>query len=153
MIRLRGELDRLDAQPFDALEVAAVVGEKRQAALERGRGDQEVEVADHLPRCAQTAALSTEGLAYLLVDAQSAESEKKVAQFALACSRITRMVRALVQFSDGHRRDPDPVRSACVEACHNPCVCVQILDDPIRIDDVLHTHRRGLGRVVIRRSR
>jgi len=42
--------NRLDAQPFDALEVAAVVREERDVVAEGGSSDQDVEIGDDVPR-------------------------------------------------------------------------------------------------------
>ena len=76
-------LERLQAETLDPLEVAAVVGHERQIMLERGRSDQEIEVADNIPSGSEPSACPPEQLTGVHVDADDRDASEEVREIPL----------------------------------------------------------------------
>jgi hypothetical protein len=91
--------DGLELQPFDQFEVAAVVRQDRKAVLERGRPDEQIEIAEELAFFSQPPSLFPEALTDLFVDPQYRHIFKKHLQSHLTLVRISGVVHAFIELS------------------------------------------------------
>jgi len=73
-----------DLQTLDPLEMLAVIGQELESMVKARGGDHQVEVSDHQPALAETAALLTENLAYLVAHSQHNNAGQEIFQLPLA---------------------------------------------------------------------
>jgi len=77
---------------------------------------------------------------------------EKICEGLLIVHRTRGKIHALIQLGksdDGHRA---PMLAQGVQTADNRAVAVQIMYDPIRIDEIAEDHRAGAGRVDTSRS-
>jgi hypothetical protein len=72
--------DGLNLQPFDKFEVTAVVRQDREVVLERGRPDEQIEIANELAFFSQPPSLFPEALTDLFVVPNTATSSRNVSR-------------------------------------------------------------------------
>jgi hypothetical protein len=146
-------LNGLDAQGFDAIEVAAVIGEQREAVSERGRGNHQVEVTDYLSCRAETTAFSTEDFRRRLVDKQKIRAHQEVPQSVLGHSAVATVIDTFVQLSQRYHREGQSLLLYLVKAAPNLLVPVQPVNHPVSVNQLARAHRCGRFLVEIKRSR
>src|ERR1700682_5340005 len=83
--RTTPQLDRLEAQSFDALKVAAVVREEREVVSEGGGGDQNVEVGYDIPGASHPRPLPAEDRRRLAVQRNQSEALQEIFDLPFAC--------------------------------------------------------------------
>ncbi len=94
-------LQRLDAQTFGPLEVAAIVGQKREVMSERCRTDEKIAIADHQASGTQPATFFAEDLAGALVQTSTSAPQRRLTARQLAkrrrhlCSDVVGLFLAL----------------------------------------------------------
>src|SRR5262249_4708109 len=101
----------------------------------------------------QPAAFFPKDLAGTLVNTQQGHAAKKILQPAFVLFRLTRIIHSLVEFCEGDHRQGKPFwLLESLQALHNAYMLVEVVDDPIGINKVVHGYSRGSGRVEMSRS-
>lgn len=82
--------------------MATIVGKKCQIILQRGRGNQEVHIANHGANSAKSTTLSAKKARHFLIQPYDIDAVQKIIEFSLAFLRITGIVYTLVKLGECH---------------------------------------------------
>jgi len=152
----RGErsvvLDRLQSETRDPLEVATIVSHDRQIMPQCVRADQEIEIADQRTARAEAASVFSKELAGILIDTGECDNFQEVTQSPLAFLGITGVVHTLVEFGERDDRECEALGSDISKSLRHRKLTTEEIDCSIGIHEVSQAHRRGSGRVRMRRS-
>src|ERR1700730_13391281 len=116
---------------------------------EGGRADEKVEVTDALAQASQPAALAPENARGLFVDSEQADAAQKISEAFLCFARIARIVNAFGKFRDRDHRYRNGVRLEILNMGDDIRSPVQIMNDPVGIDQIATDQTRGDGRVTM----
>src|SRR5262249_61972421 len=119
----------------------------------KSRGaDEEIAIPDHLACCPKPAALTAEEATDIFINANHSNAAQNIIEGLLVPIRIAGIVNSLVEFREGDDGECKPLFLKFFQALDDGRMAIEIVDDPIRIDEVGDGHRRGSGRVDRRRS-
>lgn len=120
--------------------------------VERRRSNQEIEVTDQHAGRTQAAPVFSEELARILIYTEERYRVQEVAQSPLTLLGIARVMHTLVEFGKRDDREREPLGLEISKPLRYCRLTVQEMDRPIGIHEVPWVHRRGSGRVRMRRS-
>ena len=141
-----------ERKALDRLEVAAVVRADLELVTETGRGDQQVEITNRPSLLPESPPLTTEDPAHLIVNGDHRQPAEEPLQRGLAAGRVTRVVDALVQFGERDDAHSQAAWPQLVQSRRDNRDTVEMVDDPVGVDEVARPHRRAGGRLATRRS-
>ena len=82
-----------------------------------------------------------------LVETKYGDTTQKVVEVLLITCGVARIIHSLVEFSEGDNGESQALGLELVQARDDRGVSMEIVNDPIGIDEVLQAHSLGTGRV------
>src|SRR5215510_12682057 len=144
-------LHRLHTQPFNPLEVATIVGEEGKVVSECSGANEEIAIPDQQASSSQPATFFAKDFAGFLIKTEDRQFRvQKTLQRSVTLDRVTGIINSLVEFCEGDDGESKPFRHQFLKASRDVFDVVQVVNDPICIDQVCHSF--GSGRVLISRS-
>lgn len=132
--------------------MASIICENRQLIAETGGSDEQIKALRHLSQRPQPPTMLAEDFAGLCIDPQHGHTQEKVHKGLLIARRVGGKVYALIQFREGDDRHRASLIAHGIHPAHDCAVAIQVMDDPIRVDEIAEGHRVGTGRVETKRS-
>ena len=130
---------RHDAQPFQSLEMPAIVAEQRKIVVYRGCADKDVHIADEISGGAQSSSLLAEYLADVLVQMNDFKVCKEVSQGQSFGLWVSRIECAFIEFGKRNDTQADALRTENVKSTDYGRDTALIIDNPIGISQILHS--------------
>jgi len=120
-------------------------------AKRRGSNKQ-IEVSQDFAGSPQSSTVLAEDFTSLCIDTQRGDTQEKIVE----CLRIPRwvggIVHTLIQFREGDDGHGAPLIAQGLQPAYDGAMAVQVMDYPIRVDEIAEGHRAGMGRVSTTRS-
>ncbi len=119
---------RYDVQPFQSLEMHAIVAEQREIVSQRGCANENVHVGDEISRGSQVTSLTGEYLASVLVQMNDFKACEEVPQGLSFSLRVSRIECTFIEFSNRHDAQTDALRRKLINESNNASPLVHVVD-------------------------
>ena len=131
----------------------AIVGKQRETMAKSSGPYQKVKVTDEISSGSQTPSFSGEYPADLFIQRQDTHPAQELLQRPLIPLWVAGVEHALVELGQRHNAQPQAIRGQILKTCNNLPDLVQMVDCPIRIDQILQViYSSGISRDPVSRA-